>query len=113
MNNQEQWAERIREWRASGLTSERYSEGKGFTADALRHWAQRLGMSTPRRRQAKEAAPPSSGFVMARVVRADAGPPAASLVVECGGARISVTRGFDAETFSAVVGVLLARGGAR
>jgi hypothetical protein len=36
---EERWRERIEGWRASGLTSVKYCEGRDFTAEGLRHWA--------------------------------------------------------------------------
>src|SRR2546423_1253593 len=37
------WAERVAEWKAGGLTSAAYCEGKVFTAGGLRLWAHRPG----------------------------------------------------------------------
>ena len=68
MADEGMWAERVSEWRASGLTSRKYCEGKPFTAGGLRHWAYRLG------RGRQESAP----VRMARVVRLsywDSNPP--------------------------------------
>lgn len=42
-------AERIDSWRESGLTSEQYSDGRGFSANGLRHWAYKLGKTERRR----------------------------------------------------------------
>ena len=32
------WRRRIRQWKASGLTAERFAAGRGFKAGSLRHW---------------------------------------------------------------------------
>lgn len=68
---EQKWAERIESWRESGLTSEQYSDGRGFSANGLRHWAYKLG-KTERRRPTVEV--PAVRIV--RVVRgtAEAGP---------------------------------------
>ena len=128
MTNTGIWEKRVSEWRASGLTSSAYSEGKSFTAGGLRHWAHRVRQQ--RGRKAGEAA-----VRIGRVVRAPApaclaerpaGPEvvgagervtsaAASeaLVVELGAARVMVRPGFNQATLAAVLEVLAARGGAR
>lgn len=100
------WAKRVAEWKASGLTSESYCEGKPFTAGGLRHWSHRL-------REREQPAP----VRMARVVRISElkspGPAgrtpsgvAPDLVVEIGTARIAVRPGFDRATLADVVEVL-------
>jgi hypothetical protein len=68
---EQKWAERVESWRESGLTSEQYSDGRGFSANGLRHWAYKLG-KTERRRPTVEV--PEVRIV--RVVRAtaEAGP---------------------------------------
>jgi hypothetical protein len=64
---EQKWAERVEGWRESGLTSEQYSDGRGFSANGLRHWAYKLGQ-TKRRRPKVEL--PEVRIV--RVVRATA-----------------------------------------
>src|SRR5690349_20893574 len=111
------WARRVADWRSSRENFNQHCKDKEFTSGALRYWAQRLG----------EAAPPSPPTVlaapavrMARVVRtrapvvvAEAAPRPSNLVIELGGARISVGPGFDRATLTAVLQILAARGGAR
>jgi hypothetical protein len=65
---EQKWAERVESWRESGLTSEQYSDGRGFSASGLRHWAYKLGR-TERPRPTVEV--PDVRIV--RVVRATAG----------------------------------------
>lgn len=132
---EQKWAERVESWRESGLTSEQYSDGRGFSANGLRHWAYKLG-KTERRRPTVEV--PEVRIV--RVVRAtaEAGPvaevpalaataptPASmaassapthadpSLGIEVGPVRVVVRPGFDRATLVAVLDVLAAHGGTR
>lgn len=96
MTTRDMWAERVKDWRASGLTAPAYAEGKEFAASTLRYWSSRL-----------EQEPPS--VRIARLVRV-AAPAAAepALLVEVAGARVEVRRGFDRETLQGVVEVLKA-----
>jgi hypothetical protein len=123
MDRQAIWTERVAEWKASGLTSLEYCEGKPFTAGGLRYWASRL-----RREKSRRPAPPV--VRMARVVvGATASPSAAvprpgppispgrataeALTVECGEMRVVVRPGFDRGTLAGVLDVLATRGGVR
>jgi hypothetical protein len=104
------WAERVRDWRASGKTAEAFADGQQFEASTLRYWASRL----------KTAAPPppaeaaaSKKVAMARVVRRRRSRPVAGRDVETaeiaiaiGDARITVSRGFDPELLRHVVAAL-------
>jgi hypothetical protein len=94
---QEKWSTRVTAWRASGETAPRFCSGKGFSASGLRYWASRL-----ERREAE------SGVRIARVVRGAAPPEQAEspIVVEAGGMRVAVRRGFDAEALRAVLAVI-------
>jgi hypothetical protein len=118
----EKWAERIAGWRESGLTSEKFCEGRDFSANGLRHWAYKLGKTKRRRRQPEvpiarvvRVPAPSVACVPApAAAKTTAGAPFdSSLVIEIGGARVVVRPGFDRETLSSLVEVLTARGGAR
>jgi|WetSurSiteA1Bulk_404760.scaffolds.fasta_scaffold263136_1 hypothetical protein len=126
MESTELWSQRVSAWKASGLTSVAYCEGKPFTPGGLRHWAYRLGQS--RRRQQKEEKTP---IRIAQVVRLQASanapetPPAQSLasppeksvvealVIECGAMRVAVRPGFDRGTLEAVLDIVASRGGGR
>lgn len=88
------WSERVREWRAGGLSATAFCKGKGFAASTLRYWASRLATT----------APPQ----LVRLVPKPS--PPAPLVVEVGHARIAVSSGFDPALLAAVVGAL---GGSR
>lgn len=109
MTDREVWAERVAEWKASGLSSPAYCAGKDFTPGGLRYWAHRLAhgdgarprvrlakVVPVRRRQRQEARPAPLGVAPDLVV------------VEVGGARIAVRAGFDRATLAMVLDELLA-----
>ena len=120
MASRAQWAKRVADWRRSGLTSEEFCAGKGFTAGGLRNAAHTLEREGVGSRQAL-AVP------VARVVRASlpaaplSAPPRApdatsgdvELMVEVAGARVSVRRGCDRATLTTVLEALAQVGGAR
>lgn len=97
------WIKRVAAWRASGQTAAEYCERHGLGLSALRYWAQRAR----REAGATAAAPPVR---LARVVRtrpiAELAPVAPVVVIEVGGARVSVARGFDRATLATVLEVL-------
>lgn len=108
----EKWAERIREWRASGLTAEAFAEGKEYAASGLRWAASRLKSeesARPMRRSRASGRPRASAprFLPLRV----SATPAAEVVVEVEGARIRVRRGADLALVGDVVRAL--QGGGR
>jgi hypothetical protein len=94
------WAQRVREWRASGQSASEFSRGRGFEASTLRFWASRLKRST-----ATATAPEQT-----RLLRVTAAPAVGVLSVCVGEARIEVRSGFDRALLREVVEVL---GGAR
>ena len=99
------WAKRVKDWRASGQTSEAFCEGKPFTAGGLRnaaHLVERDG-----------AAPAVRIARVVRVCQPPAPPaPDVPVVVELGGARVVVSRGVDRDALATVIDLLGARGGA-
>jgi hypothetical protein len=105
--NEQRWAARVAEWRASGLTAPAYCEGRDFTAGGLRHWAHVL-----KRRGVLK--PPSvdqlrSAVRMVRVestATAEPSPTMTTLTIELGAARLEVPAGFDASTLRTVLEVL-------
>ena len=110
MADRETWAKRVAEWRASGLTSERFCAGRGYTAGALRSAAHTVEA------QQQGAA---QRLAVARVVvrpshRVESGDatPGTGVVIELGGARVAVERGFDRDTLASVLDVLATRAGA-
>ena len=88
------WAERVRAWKASGLSADEFAAGKEFTGRMLRWWAGEFLRRT--KAKAKAGAP----IAMARVVApgeviADAPASSASLAVVVGRYHVAVSRGFD------------------
>ena len=112
--------EQVRAGRASGLSAERFSEGKGFSASGLRGWAFRLrrraeqpaglkGNSVRLLRVGREgvpATPPSEPPVEGNPASLPPPPGSASLQVETYGIRIAVAPGFDPAALAAVLDVV-------
>jgi hypothetical protein len=112
----EKWAERIRQWQESGKTAEEFAAGQPFKASTLKWRAAELRRSAQggERYGKGRARGPGRPIRLARVVtrkssarQQGAGP---GLVVEMSGARIGLSRGFDAELLAEVVRAL---GGSR
>jgi hypothetical protein len=99
------WAERVAGWRASGQTASAFCKGKDFSASGLRYWISRLGKGEPEGAKPEAAKPVVR---LARVVRGtrSGAAPETPILIEAGGARVGVRRGFDAETLRAVLAVL-------
>jgi hypothetical protein len=127
------WAARVAEWKASGLTSTKYCEGRDFTPGGLRHWAYRLRMTAartgapgrasspaPRRACQRETSAAKTELVrqptvqvlrvdrMAVVKAADRGPTAPALRITLGAAKLAVPAGYDGATLRTVLDVLVA-----
>ncbi len=81
------WLDRVREWKAGGLTAEEYAQGRGFEGSTLRVWGSRL------RQVPKEAPMPSVRMARVRVARRT--PESSTVVLAVGKARIEVRQGFD------------------
>lgn len=97
------WRKRVAAWRSSGLTAAVFCVEQGLELGSLRYWTQRL------RRDDEAPTPPVR---LAQVVRQASQPldDAAALIVEVGGVRITVARGFDRATFATVLDILGAGG---
>jgi len=112
----EKWAERIAAWHESGLTSNKFCEGREFSANGLRHWAHKLGQTKRRRQEASmriaRVVPVPAPVPPTRAASAP-GPADSPIAVEIGGARIVVRAGFDRETLEALIDVLAAGGSGR
>lgn len=105
----EKWVERIREWQESGKTAEAFALGKPYKASTLK-WRAAIQRRLAKDRSQDDRA--SAPIRMVRVVssaRAKLIAPSGGLVVEVSGARISLSRGFDAELFADVVQALAVR----
>jgi transposase len=118
MTTTEKWAKRIEEWRASGLTSDRFCEGRDFTANGLRNWACRLGMTKRRQRKpkvrfARVVRVRAAASVATKISAGTLGDVDSGLAVEFGGARVVVRAGFDRRTLAALLEVLAAKGSAQ
>lgn len=98
------WSERIREWKASGKSLHEFSAGQPFKASSLGWWAWQL------RKRSSRGGPAGKTIRLAQVVRrrppTAAEPKASAVIVEVGGTRIAVQRGFDAELLGQVVRTL-------
>ena len=94
------WATRVADWRASGQTAPAFCEGKDYTPGGLRYWSSRLAKAgrAGRRKDVR----------LARVVRAVRPAEAAEtpILIEVGGTRLGVCRGFDPGALRAVLDVL-------
>jgi len=97
MANAGEWAERVAQWRRSGLSAQEFAASRGFTTGTLRWWSSRLW------REAQKA----EGVRLARVVRV-ASPlvPHDGVVVELHGARVLVPTGVDLATLKTVFAAL-------
>ncbi len=116
---QERWAERIREWRESGLSAEDFARGKDYEGSSLRWAASQLQVasaspgeappsarSRSRRRAVSRLAVPTGAppFLPVRSVAAKT--EATEMIVEVGDVRIRVRRGVDVSLLGDVVRAL-------
>lgn len=110
MTTEQKWSARVEAWRASGQTARKFAEGKDYSASGLRYWAYRL-------RQASEAAAvvetkphgevAAKEVRIARVLRAPMATEAETpIMLEVGGVRVGVRRGFDRGALREVLDVL-------
>ena len=103
MSDEATWRRRVDEWHASALPATTFTEGRGYSASALRYWAKRL-----------ESLAPARPVRIARLVRdgdtADAG---GAIGIEIGGVRLKVGPGFYRATLRGVLEVLAELGTAR
>jgi len=93
------WVERIEEWTRSGQSAAEFAEGKPFTSGTLTWAASRLrngARGSSKRRASRPRAARQTKIQIAEVVRRPQRAVAAeSLVLEVGGAKVLVKRGFD------------------
>ena len=115
----EQWADVVSQWRASGLSQKEFCRRRDISDRALNNW---LYKSPYRERVARILAARSQGkpdaetprflpvAVLGATRKTDSHDACATIeVVLKSGSRIAVTPGFDAETLRRVVAVLEAR----
>lgn len=118
MADAKMWEERLKDWRASGLSAEEYCRGKGFSAGTLYRWSSRVRAPGG----AAEAAAREASVGLVRVVRAPTHAEVASapsgggtvaVLVEVEGARVVVPSGADTATVAVVLSALRAAGPGR
>lgn len=111
-DKQKIWAERVREWKASGKTLHEFTKNQPYNGLTLKWWGSEL-------RRRKVLNPPDSrprnrgrgvdnaSIPMARVVRRrEPRAESSGVVVEIGAARVVVQQDFDAVVLSNVVRAL-------
>ena len=96
-NTEAVWAERIEEWGRSGQSATEFAEGKPFTSGTLTWAASRLRNGAGgKQRDSGARGARKRKIQMAEVIRRPSRIAVAeNLVLEIGGARVSVGRGFD------------------
>jgi hypothetical protein len=102
----EQWVDRVQHWKEGGKSAEEFAAGQPYKASTLKWKARELRR---RAEQADQGQTTAGSVRMARVVptrSAGDGRVFGGLVVEVSGARISLSRGFDALLLSDVVRAL-------
>jgi hypothetical protein len=95
------WSERVRAWRASGLSATDFAKPEGYRGKTLSWWASEL----KRREREKASAVPKVAMARVRVRRRPTNHDA-TLSVVVAGARITVRRGFDATLLREIVNAL-------
>ena len=118
-NRDEQWADVVSQWRASGLSRKEFCRRRDISDRALNNWLykspyrERVERILAARSQTKlDAETPQflPVAVLSAIPEADSQASCATIeVVLPSGSRIAVTPGFDAETLRRVVAVLEAR----
>jgi hypothetical protein len=121
MTNQDIWAERVAEWRASGVTPHQFCQDQPYSPSSLYYWIRKL--DTPlvaehefarvvRRSRATMEAAPADDAIASEHVDAKTAPPAPfapPLLVEVDGVRIWVEDAGQGAALAAVLAVLGAR----
>lgn len=95
------WSERVRAWRASGLSATDFARPEGYRGKTLSWWASEL----KRRERDKASVVPKVSMARVRVRRRPADHDATISVVVAG-AQIAVRRGFDAVLLREIVSAL-------
>jgi hypothetical protein len=108
MTAEQTWAARVSAWRASGWTAAEFCEGRDIKVGSLRYWASRLGRAEASATPTPEPTPPREVRI-ARVVRAGTDAGDTPVVLEVGGVRVALRRGFDREVLRAALDVLAER----
>ena len=99
MATRETWAERVRDWKRSGLTAADYADRKGLKAGTLLWWSSQLNRSPP----------PTTRPPVVEVTVAAGRTESALEVMLASGVRVAVPVGFDEATLARLLTVLEAR----
>lgn len=111
MTRAAEWAERVKQWRASGQRSREFCAGRGYAAKNLLWWSSHFRrQGFPGSAKAKGAEVRLARVVRRKESRTVATPPAqaTAVVVEVSGARVQIDRGADRATVAMVLEVLRA-----
>jgi len=103
------WLERVRQWKESGQTAEAFTVGQPFKASTLKWRAAELRRAAEGGGRYGKGHATGGSIRLARVVpraRESAPGQGCGVVVEVSGARIALSRGFDAELLTDVVRAL-------
>jgi hypothetical protein len=92
------WVKRVQQWQRSGLSSEAFAAGKGFTGAGLRHMASRV--------RSESGSQELPNIALARVVTSRPVTTETPVVLELNGIRIEVRRGAAPEALALVLDVL-------
>jgi len=105
----EKWFERIRQWRESGKTAEEFTVGQPYKASTLKWRAAELQRRADGGKPYGKGGAEPDAVRLTRVVtrgRDSSSAGTGGLVVEVSGARIALSRGFDAGLLTDVVRAL-------
>lgn len=95
-----EWSKRVAEWRASGLSAAKFCAAHGYSVKGLWHWSSKLGRAN------RTVSRPRGVVHLARVVRAPVSEVVAessNILVELGGARLTICGRVDAVALRTVV----------
>ena len=91
------WSERVKRWKASGLTARQFAARERLNGTTLRWWASALRRSSPK----------TPGFIEVALPAAPARSPIAIVIRES--VRVEVSGAFDVELLRSVVAALESR----
>jgi hypothetical protein len=107
----DEWAERVRRWKASGQTAAEFAGREGVRAKTLQHWGWRLGRERGVAAKRQLARADFIEVMSPRIVQSLAAPVSSASVRAFevtlpGGARIVVPPSFDREAMAELVRLL-------
>lgn len=103
-SRREEWTDRVRRWRRSGLTAEEFANSIGVRVGTLTHWAWQLGHEL-RTRQAKVTPPPLRMASVMEWVGGGAGSERFELVLG-NGRRLHIPARFEADALKRLLAVV-------